>query len=399
MEALSRNADRDPRPAISTRVGLTLLVVFFSLAGRASAQQDTNSSPWFARSGITSGFIFSANPFANANHPGGPIDRGQNLTLEIGRQTDGNAEWHQLYGVPSYGFGFSLASFQNDVARSRPMEAYTFFSWPFARVTDRADLTTEFGMGLSWNWKETTHNTESDENRLGSDLNARINWGFYLRYVATSQLTLFTGVDYTHRSNGGMVQPDIGINVIGPKVALQYHLAPTPVRRRTVTPPPFHPRWEFVAGGMSGVKNVIEKQEPLTRGNYWTLDTTAAVQRHFYRFGKIAIGTDLEYDGATGVRVDGADERWRADGSQRWAVGLYAGYEHLIGRFGALVQMGRSVARGHDDSRVSGIYERFGWRYNFNDRYWTTFVIRAVDGRRADALQFGIGYRTRLFDR
>jgi hypothetical protein len=61
------------------------------------------------------------------------------------------------------------------------------------------------------------------------------------------------------------------------------------------------------------------------------------------------------------------------------------------------VQAGQNVLRGYDDANLPRFYERFGWRYHFNDRYWTTIVIRAFEGKRADALQFGIGYRTRLF--
>ena len=376
-----------------------VLIVALSIPATGSTQT-APSTPWFVRTGATSGYILPANPFmASADHPGGAIHWGQNLTFEIGRQTDGNQDWHQLYGVPSYGFGLSVASFSNDVEHARPVEAYTFFSWPFARLGDRLDLTTDFGMGMSWHWKEMNDSrAESYETSLGSDLNARINWGFYVRYASTPQVTIFTGIDYTHRSNGGMVQPDRGINVIGPKVALQYSLTPTEVKRRVRKPPPFHPSWEFIGGGTGGVKNVIERREPLTRDNYWSLDGTAALQRHFYRFGKIAAGLDLAYDGAAGARIDGADTRWRASGGQRWALGFYGGYEHIIGRFGALVQVGENVARGFDDAQTPRLYERFGWRYHFNDRYWTTIVIRALEGRRADALQFGIGYRTRLFD-
>jgi len=208
-----------------------VLVIALSIPATGSTQT-AQSAPWFVRTGATSGYILPANPFlASADHPGGAIRWGQNLTFEIGRQTDGNQDWHQLYGVPSYGFGFSVASFSNDVAHARPVEAYTFFSWPFARLGDRLDLTTDFGMGMSWHWKEMNDSrAESYETSLGSDLNARINWGFYVRYASTPQVTIFTGVDYTHRSNGGMVQPDRGINVIGPKVALQYSLTPTEAR-------------------------------------------------------------------------------------------------------------------------------------------------------------------------
>jgi len=123
-----------------------VLIVALSIPATGSTQT-APSTPWFVRTGATSGYILPANPFmASADHPGGAIHWGQNLTFEIGRQTDGNQDWHQLYGVPSYGFGFSVASFSNDVAHARPVEAYTFFSWPFARLGDRLDLTTDFGM-------------------------------------------------------------------------------------------------------------------------------------------------------------------------------------------------------------------------------------------------------------
>jgi len=374
------------------------VLLFLASPARSSAQSVSNN-PWFLRAGATSAHVFSANPYANEGHPGGTITWGRDLTFEIGRQTDGREQWHQLYGEPSWGFGFSIASFRNDVVHAQPTEAYTFFSWPFARFTDRLDMATDFGMGLSWHWKEVTDDAKENETSLGSNLNARINWGFYLRYLTTPQLTLFTGVDYTHRSNGGMAQPDRGINVIGPRVMLQYNLAPTSMKRAVTRPPPFRPSWEFIAGGTGGVKNVIERKEPLTRSNFGSLDATTGIQRQFYQYGKVAFGADLAYDGATGVQIDEKDVKWRASAGDRWALGLYGGYEHVIGRFGALVQIGQNVARGFDDPNQPRLYERFGWRVHINDNYWTTIVIRAVDGWRADALQFGIGYRTKIFEK
>lgn len=391
MDALRQNARR-VHATWWSRTGSVLVGVLAAAATCSAQSADTGS--WFVRTGATSGYIFAENPFTGRpDRPEGDIPWGPDLTLEIGRQTDGTQQWHQLYGLPSYGFGVSLPSFSNSVMHAHPVEVYTFFSWPFARLSDRLDLTTDFGMGVSWRWNETTSTATSDTS-LGSDLNARINWGFYLRYATTPRISLFAGVDYTHRSNGGMVQPNIGINVIGPKFALQYSLASTTGTRRAVqTPPPFHPGWELIAGAAGGVKNVIERREPLTRNDYMSFNGTAALQRRFYRFGKIALGADVAYDGATGVRIGSLDARSRADGGQRWALGLYGGYEHVVGRFGPFVEVGHTVARGFDDAGSRRLYQRFGWRYNFNPRYWTAITIRAVDGRRADALQVGVGYR------
>ena len=186
------------------RVGLVVCILLWR--PEAVSGQIVGSNPWFVRAGIAPGYILPDNPFLlTVNGAGDPARLAPNLTLEIGRQTDGSQDWHALYGMPSYGFGVSLVSFRNGFETGRPVEAYTFFSWPFARLSQRLTVTTEFGMGVSWGWNQNGKTGDS-ENVLGSDVNARINWGFNLRYDVTRRVALYTGIDYTHRSNGGLVQ-------------------------------------------------------------------------------------------------------------------------------------------------------------------------------------------------
>jgi hypothetical protein len=391
-----------------TRVALVLILAVVVTWGRAivcvlfwwpaicSAQSVDASNPWFVRFGLSSSHIVSTNPFdLIRDRDGGPIERGFDLTLEAGRQTDGSTEWHRMYGLPSYGFGVSIASFRNDVAHSQPLEAYTFFSWPFVRLNDRLDVTTDLGMGLSWHWKTHNHTTNSYAAPLSSDLNAYIDWGFYLRWATTPRTLLYTGLDYTHRSNGGVVQSDQGINVIGPRIALQYNFAPAARKYWAVDRPPFQPAWEFLVGGAAGLKSVAEGTTPMFQQRFGTLDVTACAQRHFYQFGKVAAGTDLTYDGSTGARLESGQPARRAGPGDRWALALYGGYEHVIGRFGAILQPGYILTRGFENPESSRFYQRFGWRYHVTERFWSSVSIRAKAGRKADALEFGVGYRVR----
>jgi hypothetical protein len=378
-----------------------ILAAFTVCCALATAQtgyaQGQEPSQWFTRVGFTPAYVFATNPFS-LNQPltDRPVRSTPSMTIEVGRQTDGSRDWHHLYGLPSYGFGFSVASLGNGDGISRPVDAYTFFSWPFARPTERMQVTTDFGMGLSWNWKTFNHQTKAYTTVLGSDVNARIDWGFYLRYLVTPQTSLYAGVDYTHRSNGGTRQPDQGINVIGPSIALRYDLAPEHRYRPIEEPPPFHPAWEIVVGGAGGLKNVVDERHPDRRRDFGAVDVGAGLQRHFYRYGKIATGTEATYDRAIAVRVDRLDDAQRssrlADGL---AIGFYGGYEHVIGRFGAIAQLGYNVADGSKDPRAPRFYQRYGWRYHINDHYWGTFAVRAIKGRKADFLEFGVGYRTR----
>src|SRR6266540_7117947 len=114
-------------------LGVVIGAVLFWTPG-AAAQESTGGS-WFMRSGLTAPLIVPSSPFEPtiANH-GSPPTWVPNLTVEVGRQTSGTEEWHHLYGLPSYGVGFSVARFQNGAERGQPLEAYAFFSWPLFRL-------------------------------------------------------------------------------------------------------------------------------------------------------------------------------------------------------------------------------------------------------------------------
>jgi hypothetical protein len=358
--------------------------------------QTNASNLWFVRAGVTPSFILPVNPFSLINaQSANPASWAPGITVEVGRRTDGTKAWHDTYNLPSYGFGMSTAAFENNGQLVRPIEAYGFFSWPFARLSERVGMTSDFGLGLSWNWGSTNLRTTPAETVLGSNLNARIDWGFYLRYMMTPHTTLYTGIDFTHRSNGGLVQPNQGINVLGPKVTMQYNFGPDMVSRGDSRPAPqFHPEWDAVVAGSAGLKNVLESTAPLVRQDFGAFDVTAALRRHFYTFGRIATGVDVMYDGSTGSYLEPDGQLWRADSSQRWTFGTYAGYEHIIGRFSALIDFGYIVARTWPkDPEAPSFYERYGWRYHFTDRMFTGLAVRAVHGKKADAMELSLGYR------
>src|SRR5262245_28289133 len=185
-------------------------VVVFAIAlisARIAYGQAPDSSPVFTRIGFSPAYVIATNPFSvgAAANAGRTVTAVPSLTVEIGRQTDGSRAWHHLYGLPAYGAGVSVAEIGSGV--SRPVDAYTFFSWPFAHLSDRVHVTTDFSMGVSWNWKAFDQRTNSYAPVLGSNMNARIDWGGYLRFVMTPQTSLYAGLDFTHRSNGGMRQP------------------------------------------------------------------------------------------------------------------------------------------------------------------------------------------------
>ncbi|HKB12556.1 MAG TPA: hypothetical protein VKD69_17965 [Vicinamibacterales bacterium] len=330
-------------------------------------------------------------------------DAASGVSIEIGRQTNGGRAWHGVYNYPSYGVGFAASHFDREPELGRPLAVYGFFSWPFP-VAPRLEASADVGMGVAWSWKPFNAATNPTNTAIGGSLAYQVSGAALLHYLATAHASVYGGLNVTHWSNGGTRQPNLGLAVIGPQFGVRYDFAPRVARprERDSDRTPFSPAWEIVAGAGGSSKNVVAAGSDAIsdrRRSFGVVNVTAALQRHFYRFGKLAAGTDATYDGAAGARVDIADGRLvesRAPGDRRLALGVYGGYEHVMARFSVLLHVGYTVSRGVDDPEVPRLYERYGARYQLTDHLWTMFAVRAVKGRKANFMELGAGYRARF---
>ena len=142
-----------------------------------------------------------------------------------------------------------VGRFGHERELGRPVATYGFFSWPFP-VSHRAQITADFGLGVSWNWTAFDRYTNPTNTALGSPVAYYVDGGVSLRVIATGRASVYVGLDATHWSNGSTSQPNLGLAVIGPKLGVRYNFAPQPTRSRAMPAdlPRFEPSWEFVVG-------------------------------------------------------------------------------------------------------------------------------------------------------
>jgi hypothetical protein len=354
---------------------------------------------WFARVGVSPSRVVAASNFESGN------DAASSVSVEVGRQTNGERDWHRVYHYPSYGIGFYAARFDHERELGHPVALYGFFSWPFL-IARRAQLSADVGIGVAWNWHAFDAATNPTNTALGSSAAYHVSGAALLQYLATERASVYGGLAVTHWSNGATRQPNLGLATIGPQLGVRYDFAPRithpPARDRDL--PPFAPAWELVVGGAGSSKNVVAAGSgPIGDGDrrrsFGALNLTTAVQRHFYRFGKVASGVDVTYDGAAGARVDVVDGQLhesRAPADRRLAAGIYGGYEHVMARLSVLLHLGYTVWRGVEDENVPRFYQRYGARFQLSEHLWTTFAVRAVKGRKANFMELGLGYRVGL---
>jgi hypothetical protein len=368
----------------------------------ATATDATAPDTWFTRVAFSPSRVIAASDFQSGG------DAARSVSVEIGRQTNGSSDWHRVYNYPSYGVGLYAARFDHEQELGKPLAAYGFFSWPFP-IARRVQLSADVGLGVTWNWNPFDARTNPTNTALGSSLAYHVQGAALVGYLATAHASVFAGVNVTHWSNGATKQPNLGLAVIGPEIGVRYDVdaRTAHARPRDADLPAFVPAWEFVVGGAGSSKNVVAAGTGATlngdrRRSFAAFNVTAAVQRQFYRFGKVASGADVTYDGAAGARVDvvnGREIDSRAPADQRFATGVYGGYEHVMARLSVLLHLGYTLSRGVEDENVPRFYQRYGARFQFSDHLWGTFAVRSVKGRKADFMELGLGYRVRLAGR
>ena len=190
-------------------------------SGRADV--DERADTWFTRVAYTPAVVLAASDFRS----GGGDARA--MTIEIGRQTGGDREWHRVYNYPSYGVGLYAARFGHDRELGRPIAAYGFFSWPFP-LSRRTELSADLGMGVAWNWTAFDPATNPTNTALGSSAAYHVDGGVLLHYLVAGRARVYGGMSVTHWSNGATKQPNLGLAVIGPKIGVRYDFAPRAAR-------------------------------------------------------------------------------------------------------------------------------------------------------------------------
>ena len=180
-----------------------------SAAADSAANVDVHASTnmWFVRVAYSWTRVLTPSKLVSGE------DVARTLTFDIGRQADGTRDWHRIYNYPSYGVGVLIGRFDQQQELGHPFATYGFFSWPFP-VSDRAQVTADFGLGVSWNWSGFDPQTNPTNTALGSAAAYHVDGGVALRYLADSRTSLYAGMSVAHWSNGGTKQPNLGLAVV-----------------------------------------------------------------------------------------------------------------------------------------------------------------------------------------
>ncbi len=396
---------------------LIIIITLISLSSFASDSTNVKKDRYnkSLRFFYQAGKVLPTNDFLKGdNGSGKPVDYFQSFSLQYGIETDGRKLWQQLYGYPTWGFAYYTVNFFNPDELGTPSSIYGFINAPIIKRFKNWSINYEVGFGLTYDWKPFDQNTNPYQYAIGSSNTVFIDAGLNADVILGKHFNLTAGFTFTHFSNGATRVPNMGINLVAPRVGIKYRFKP---RKEfiVVEVPEYQDNWEYIvlfaaSSKQLGFKVIEGTDTSYVAETYGVFTISTGVNRQISHKVKFGAGVDVGWDGSYNSYISynksKTTERLNAGNGNKLTIGAYGSFELVINKLSMIIQPGWYLYR--EDWKVpdepsegisipsrkpGGSYQRIGLKYHIFNNVFVGINVRAYDFSIADYIEWNIGYR------
>jgi len=283
------------------------------------------------------------------------------VELSFQKQTSGKRFAEQLYNYPAYGLTFLYTSLGNREAFGHEAALYGYFMTHIIRKK-WFQLNSQFGLGLGYATK--TFNLEDNYMNVavGSRLNIHFNYKMGTTFRITENLSLNSGVSFSHFSNANMAEPNLGVNTLTAYAGINRSIGQSTDFVKTERPKHIGSN-EFAFIYAAGGKHARALQSTI----YFTSSLSVEYKRHISHKFRLGGGLDLFYDSSTKTELSTPGNK-AFKSSYDFRTGIHLAQELAYGPFSFILQEGVYVGlTNHVDGKV--YYNRAIVRYRWNDHF------------------------------
>ena len=293
------------------------------------------------------------------------------IELDLNKQLLKNESWEACNCFPRTGLVISYFNFDNEIL-GHSINAGWYIE-PLLFTAHRINLSLKGVAGLSY----LTHpydETENPQNQSYSmSLSAYLGLGLGINYKVSRKIQSKISIYYNHISNGGLKDPNYGINwpCITLHVFYLFNPGPLPHTRKDLE---------------RNYKNQPLRKDLLVyltqRNGYSIWGGSAGVSRQISGMNALTFAGEVTADHAL-------ENRMKEDGNEEKSfvyAGLMVGHEFLMGRFNFSQQIGGYVYNA--SKYYKAIYQRYGLTYSLSNLFSFGINLKAhgkeanfVDGR------------------
>jgi hypothetical protein len=270
---------------------------------------------------------------------------------------------------PRQGIVASYFDFDNEILGKGLMAGWLLE--PTYRLGEKLQLGIRGVAGLAWMSNPFDSIKNPGNQSYSTAVSAWLVVGLSVSYPLNEKWRLHLGGNFEHTSNGGMKQPNKGVNFPTASLQLQYTPKPQPyyIGSRSNEQYWKGQPWRkdislFGTGKRSVGTDGVGTREPV-------IGLMGLGSKQVGRINALTLGAEAYYDGFT-------DKRMKTDSiknTSAYRVGIMGGHEFLLGKFIFSQQLGIYVF--NPSPYDAGWFHRWGLLYGLNKNIWAGVNLKA----------------------
>ncbi|MEI6946085.1 acyloxyacyl hydrolase [Paraflavisolibacter sp. H34] len=285
---------------------------------------------------------------------------------------------------PSWGVGLFHGATGSHRYIGSMSGAYSFLQFPLFRA-GALSSSIRSGMGLGWIEKPYNKDHNYKNALIGSHLNGYFHVLVQAQYQLSGRVFANAGLSFSHLSNGTTTIPNLGLNIPALSLGVGYRFTEQQQPVAPAVVPADRPQGR---NRLALYSTAALKQYPWVGSKRYLINAlTAEWGRRYSRNNVLGAGLTAFYNPS--LEVDpSAPIPIKRDGTKLQA-GLYASWEHTVGRIAIPLQLGTYVFNKLDNPPL---YQQLGLRYRISPRWRGQMLLKTHMGR-ADFIHAGLGYQ------
>jgi hypothetical protein len=296
-------------------------------------------------------------------------NRVQGFTVTAARFHTSKQKWEQCFCYPLIGAGVAVYDFGDPLVLGNSINPFLFVA-PKIFPGGRLHIIPRGGAGLSYVSKVYDANSNPENTFFSSHLSFFLQLDISVRYQITKQLNWQGGVSYNHVSNGGVKQPNKGMNFITANAGLNYYLATPEIPLYTVdTLTGNNVKWRYAAMTFFSLK-VAKPEEGYSRKNGAVFGCIVKMGYSVPRFSLLTAGIEYVADMYLQEQLMRAGEEVDF---QR--IALLLGHTATFGKLSFITDLGVYV---YSPSKAPDpVYQHYALTYRFGRHLFAGVGLKA----------------------
>jgi hypothetical protein len=348
--------------------------------------QADGDSPWRVGLKIGKGFMISHQPQMEY------VGNQHLIKTEIHaeKRLIGSKSWHQRYGFPYA--GLSLSHFQFDKAEffGSGIGLAPYYSF-FLAGDERLGLRLRTAVGIGWLQKPFDLEENYKNVAIGSGINLYFSVFLEANYMFSERWGVAAGLDFSHFSNTGARQPNLGINLPSVNLGITHQFGESVSPRKAKSNEPeegtqYQKGDRFIKFRYG---NGIHDTYPVEGPRF--LATAVSAEWGQALNSKSILSGNLDFFYNPGQRVRMRQDSVLIDGGwENLQIGLSVQHLFQFGRFASGVKAGVYLKK--EDPDLQFLYTEFIGQYAISKRF-DLFTSLKTHFARAEYCLFGINYK------